>query len=332
MKRKLGSRLLGPLSIVAGSAALIALTWISTLSATHTQRIEAEARVSANVANQAQVFQDQLQRKLHGGGPGAAHPCPCVGDRPGALQPAGLARPACSAGRAWRRYFHCRRDRHRAAWHAAGRGRRQCRRSRLLPHPPGAIPTKTSCSSAPRNRTAHPAMAHGPGAPAAPPDGTFAGVIVASLPISALGNFYRMANIGSHGIIAVVGMDTGQVRMAVGPGPINRARISRTRPCTRRCRRSPTASGSADPPWMASSGSTASIAWPTAIWRSSWASTGRRQWRRPRNGMAAYVFAARITVLLLAMAGFLLHDLHGARRRELALAQIAPCSPPRIRS
>ena len=52
------------------------------------------------------------------------------------------------------------------------------------------------------------------------PDGSFAGVIVAGLPISALGSFYRMANVGSQGIIAVVGMERGEVRMAVGPGPI----------------------------------------------------------------------------------------------------------------
>ena len=87
----------------------------------------------------------------------------------------------------------------------------------------GAVPTRTECSSAPRQpepRTQQwrldlaRRLRH--------PDGSFAGVIVAGLPISALGSFYRMANIGSHGIIAVVGVEQGQVRMAVGPGPINR--------------------------------------------------------------------------------------------------------------
>ncbi len=53
------------------------------------------------------------------------------------------------------------------------------------------------------------------------PDGSFAGVIVAGLRINAVGNFYQMANIGTHGIIAVVGLDEGKLRVAVGSNPID---------------------------------------------------------------------------------------------------------------
>src|SRR6202012_1913062 len=53
------------------------------------------------------------------------------------------------------------------------------------------------------------------------PHGSFAGVIVAALRLSAIGSFYEMANVGSSGIIAVVGMDSGKVRLAIGPSPID---------------------------------------------------------------------------------------------------------------
>jgi hypothetical protein len=64
MIRKNGSRLLGMLGIVAGALTLIALTWIGTLTAIRTERGDAEERVSNDVANQAQIFEEQLQRKL----------------------------------------------------------------------------------------------------------------------------------------------------------------------------------------------------------------------------------------------------------------------------
>ena len=63
MTRTLGGRLLGPFSIVAATAALIALTWISTLRPRARTR-RGRGAGQANVANQAQVFEDQLQRKL----------------------------------------------------------------------------------------------------------------------------------------------------------------------------------------------------------------------------------------------------------------------------
>ena len=64
MIRKNGSRLLGLLGILAGTLTLIALTWIGTLTAIRTERADAEERVSADVVNQAQIFEEQLQRKL----------------------------------------------------------------------------------------------------------------------------------------------------------------------------------------------------------------------------------------------------------------------------
>ncbi len=52
-------------------------------------------------------------------------------------------------------------------------------------------------------------------------DGSFAGTIVASLRIGAISNFYRMANIGTHGLIAIVGLDDGRLRLGLGANPID---------------------------------------------------------------------------------------------------------------
>ena len=145
------------------------------------------------------------------------------------------------------------------------------------------------------------------------PDGTFAGAIVAGLPISALGSFYRMANVGSQGIIAVVGMERGQVRMAVGPGPMIRGTNIADTPMFRAMRADP------DGVWIGPSAldgierfhgfhnlADRDLAVVVGVDRAE-AMAATDEWVT-----SAYVFAARITVLLLAMAGFLPYDLHPA--------------------
>ena len=64
MIRRPGGRLLTQLGILAGTLTLVALTWTGTLTATRTQRADAVAHVAADAANQAQIFEEQLQRKL----------------------------------------------------------------------------------------------------------------------------------------------------------------------------------------------------------------------------------------------------------------------------
>src|SRR5579871_2647726 len=54
----------GLIGIVIATVTLIALTWFGTISATRSQRTEAEARIAANVENQALLFKEQLQRDL----------------------------------------------------------------------------------------------------------------------------------------------------------------------------------------------------------------------------------------------------------------------------
>jgi hypothetical protein len=53
MNRMRISQATGLIGILAATQMLIALTWIGTISATRSQRAEAEAHAAANVANQA---------------------------------------------------------------------------------------------------------------------------------------------------------------------------------------------------------------------------------------------------------------------------------------
>src|SRR5579863_1800527 len=64
MNRMRISQATGLIGILAATQMLIALTWIGTISATRSQRAEAEAHAAANVANQALLFKDQVQRDL----------------------------------------------------------------------------------------------------------------------------------------------------------------------------------------------------------------------------------------------------------------------------
>src|SRR5580704_13160692 len=64
MSRIRAGQATGLLGIIAATLGLIALTWLGTLSATRSQRAAAASHVAANVANQALLFRDQLQRDL----------------------------------------------------------------------------------------------------------------------------------------------------------------------------------------------------------------------------------------------------------------------------
>src|SRR5262249_47495142 len=54
----------GVVGILAAAAVLIALTWLGTISATSSQRAEAEARIAADMANQAMAFEQHVQTEL----------------------------------------------------------------------------------------------------------------------------------------------------------------------------------------------------------------------------------------------------------------------------
>jgi signal transduction histidine kinase/CheY-like chemotaxis protein len=318
-----GGRLLGPFSIVVGTAALVALTWISTLTATRTQRAEAEVRVSTSVANQAQVFKDQLQRKLLE-----------IDQALRILQHSWEADPGNFNMRAWRGQLVLLNDLSTDISIADETG---TVRHATLPESIGVNVGDRDYfrSQAAARNSDEDAMFISPSAMESGtqqwrldlarrlrhPDGSFAGAIVAGLPISALGSFYRMANVGSQGVIAVVGMARGEVRMAVGPGPMNRGTNIADTPMFRAMQADP------DGIWIGPSAldgverfhgfqnlADRNLAVVVGVGRAE-AMAATDEWVT-----SAYVFAARIAVLLLAMAGFLLQDLHAAGRHEKALA------------
>lgn len=311
-------RLLGRAGIVAGAVALLALTWFGTLDAVRTQYVEAEARVAANVVNNALVFQDQLQRQILEVDQVLrilTRDWDANGDRFDLL--------------AWRDQLVLLKEispdvfiadetgivRHSTVPDAVGTqvgdrdyfrtlSGRQFDDDQLFISRSTLGPTVRQWHMDLARRLQH-------------RDGSFAGVIVASLRTNALANFYQMANLGARGMIAVVGMDQGRVRVGVGPSQIQ-----------------PDAEIVGTPMYQAMQ------AKPDGVWvgRSALDGVERVHGFHRVAGRdlevvaavdhtealqateaweaAAYIFAGSITVLVLSMAGVLLHAVHGAHWRE----------------
>jgi signal transduction histidine kinase/DNA-binding NarL/FixJ family response regulator len=322
MIRKNGSRLLGLLGIVAGTLTLIALTWIGTLTAIRTERTDAEDRVTADATNQAQIFEEQLQRKLL-----EVDQTLRILARTWEADPENFDLPAA------RRQFVALNDLSSQVFIADAHG--------IVQHDTVPATLGTSVSNRDFFRyeagqtTDDDAMFISPTTMGSVvrewqlnlarrlhnPDGSFAGVVVASMRISALGSFYQMANIGSHGIIAVVAMERGGVRVAVGPHRIDPGSLIADTDMFKAMQADP------DGVWIGRSafdGIERVHGFRHVADRDLEVVVGIDQaevmgvtnaWVK-----AAYGFAGGITALLLAMAGLLLHDLHAARRREHALA------------
>ena len=322
MIRRPDGRLLTQFGILAGTLTLVALTWIGTLTATRTQRADAVARVAADAASQAQIFEEQLQRKLlevdqtlrliarawerdpeSFDMTAARHQYVVLNDISSQVFIAdehGIVRhdtvPANDGSNvAGRDYFRF-----------AARQNKDDDRMYISPTTMGSITRQWQLNLARRLRH---------------PDGSFAGVVVASLRIGALGSFYQMANIGAQGIIAVIAMERGGVRVAVGPSPIDPGALI-----------------------VGTDMFNAMQADPDGVWVGLSAFDGiervhgfrriadhdlevvvgidRSEALRATNAWArtAYGFAGFVTLLLFAMAGLLLHEVAVARRREQALA------------
>jgi signal transduction histidine kinase/DNA-binding response OmpR family regulator len=322
MNLRSGSQIAGLFGIVAATVTLVALTWIGTLSAIHTQRAEAEARIEAGVANQAELFEQQLQRQFleveqtlrilaraWESDPGhfdflpwraqlvllnELSPAVFIADDHGAVL-GGTVPEAVGTFVGDRDYFRYEAER------ISDDGRMYIGPSTM----------------GPLIRQWHMNLAR----PLHRPDGSFAGVIVAGLRINAVGNFYQMANIGTHGIIAVVGLDEGKLRVAVGSNPIDPG------------------SSIADTDMFK-----ALQADPNSLWvgRSALDGTERvhafrlvadrdlgvvvavdqAEAMHATNAWetGALIFAVGVTVLLLSLAAILLHAIQASRRRDAAHA------------
>ncbi len=322
MKLRSGSEAVGFVAIVAAAATLIALTWVGTYSATRIQRAEAEARVAASVTNQAALFEQQLQRQFlevdqtlrivaHDWQADPSHfsmrglldqlvllaslsPTVFIVDDRGIVE-GGTMPDAVGTYVGDRDYFR----------YESGRNSDD---GRMYIGP---------SSSGRLIRAWHMNLA----LPLHHPDGSFAGVVVAALRLDAIDSFYRSANIGTHGIVALVGLQHGLVGFVEGSKPVE--------------------PGSS----IAGSDMFKSLqAHPDSVWIGRSAPDGIERVhafsRVPDRDLAvvvavdrdeamhltntwaagAIVFASGITVLLLSLAAILLYVIHAARRRAVLLA------------
>ena len=151
-------------------------------------------------------------------------------------------------------------------------------------------------------------------------DGSFAGVIVAALRIKAVGKFYRMADIGTHGVIAIVGLDDGRLRFALGANPIGPGTSIADSDMFKAMKADP------DSTWV---GRTAldgivrvhgfrrvadrDLAVVVAVDRDE------AMHATKARVITAYLFASGITALLLLLATMVAYGLRAAHRREAAL-------------
>lgn len=222
MSRIRAGQVTGLLGIIAAALTLILLTWLGTLSATHSQQAEAEAHVAANVANRALLFKDRLQRDLL-----------LVDQSLRILGHSWEIDPPNFRLMAWQSQFVSMNticsdvsitDEHgiirdstvRETVDTSVADRHYFRALAERGSDDGKMFIGPSTLGA-NAREWHMNLAR----PLHHPDGSFAGVIVAALRLSAIGSFYDMANVGSRGLIAVVGIDDGKVRLAIGPAPID---------------------------------------------------------------------------------------------------------------
>ena len=318
-----GGRLTVLVASLAAVAVLLALTWLSALTTIRSQRAEAEASIAASALSQAEAFRDKLQRQLlevdetlrilvHAweSNPGSFNLLSWrsqlvlmsqlsadvfMVDEKGIVRhdtvPEGIGRDVSDAD-----YFRDVTDR------IFDDG------SMFI----GAARLGTTV------RLWHLNVAHR----LHHPNGAFAGVMVAALRSSSLSEFYRMAHIDTHGMIAVVGLNDGRVRVAEGPNQVDPGTLIDT-----------------------SAMFQAMLKTKSGVWTGHSALDGIERVhgfdRVPDRDLAvlvaldrgeamhptevwvrqAYILATAITVLLLVIAALLLREFHKMRRHEQVLAR-----------
>jgi signal transduction histidine kinase/CheY-like chemotaxis protein len=312
-----------PLGILVAAAMLIALTWLGTLNAVSSQHAEAEARVAAAVANQAVVFEEQLQRQLLEIDQTLRILARAAEDDPGHFDLL-----------AWRRQLVLLDDVSPFVFMADAAG---TVRQSTMPEAIGLdVRDRDYFRDAAGQASGDEMMFIGPVTQGLVfhrwhvnlarrlhhADGSFAGVIVAGLSTSTLARFYQIANVGQHGMIAVVGMAQGRVRVAAGPDAVEPGTDISQSDMFRAIQASPNGG------WTGRSATDGvervhgfhqlgarKLELVVAVDRSE-AMSSTTRWE-----IAAHVFAASITLLLVLMTGILLLEVQAARRRQAMLAR-----------
>lgn len=311
------------LGAVAAIITLIAVTWVGTFTATYSQRAEANARLAADAASQALTYEDDVQRDLLE-----------VNQTLRVLAHAWEADPAQFHLLPWRDQLVALNAISPDIFITDERG---IIRDDTVPEAVGSNVANSDYFRALAERIFDDGKMYiGPSTmgglvrewhinlarPLHHSDGSFAGVIVASMRLGALSSFYQMANIGTHGIIAVVTLDQGIVRVATGVNPID-----------------PGSSIAGTDMFKALQAN------PDGVWTGRSALDGIERvhaFRRvpdtnlavivgvdkaealsatDARATAAYIFAGAITLSLLSLVAILLHAVRAARRREAVLSR-----------
>ncbi len=317
------SQLAGLLGILAATATLIALTWIGTVTAVRNQCAEAEAGVIASVTNQAAVFQERLRVDLLE-----------IEEDLGVLGHAWMSDPDHFHLRPWRNHLVLFNEMSTEVFLTDESGivrddtvadaiGKSVSDREFFRHQAAKSPSEdTMFVSGSMTGVLAPYWHINLARSLRRADGSFAGVIVATLPIDAIGSFYQVANIGTRGLIAVIGLQQGQVRLVVGPKTVD--------------------------PGSSVAGSDMFDAMrrgPNSVWIGATAFDGIQRvhgFRKlPDRDLAvvvsvdhaeamqatdtwakgAYLFAAGTTLLLLVLAWILIQALEVARRRATLLAR-----------
>ena len=322
MNRIRVSQATGLIGILAATQMLIALTWIGTISATRSQRAEAEAHVAVSVANQALLFKDQVQRDLLEVEQGLHVLGHAWENDPTNFRLLGWRNQLLMLNTISPDIFIT--DEHgivrdstvpeTVGSNASDRDFFRDLAERIFDDGKMFIGPSTMGS---RAREWHMNLAR----PIHHSNGSFAGVIVAGLRLDAIGNFYQMANIGTHGIVAVVGMDTGKARLAIGANPVDPGSSIADTDMFKAMQ------ADSDGVWIGRSAldgiervhgfqrlAGTNLAVVVAIDRNE-AMHATDAWEA-----AAYFFAGGITILLLSLALILIRASHAARRREEILS------------
>jgi signal transduction histidine kinase/CheY-like chemotaxis protein len=309
--------------IVLAAAGLIALTWFGTMGAIYAQRVENSARVDAMLTNQALTFTEQINRQI-----------------------LGLDQTLRFLVTAWEnnpRHFELE------AWRDQAVVLNGLSRDMVLTDENGIIRQSSVVEAINQNASgldyfralSDPSdrgdtMYIGPATidgimrqwhmnvarPLHYPDGSFAGVIDADYRIAAITNVFSQSDLGTGAFAAIVGLDDGKLRGAVGPSTVDPdASVGETPMFA-----AVAAAGSGL--WIGPSANDAvprihafrhvpgrKLAVIVAM-NENEAMRPASVWRQQ-----AQIFAACITALLVGMALILIQGMRLARRREAAITE-----------
>ncbi len=318
-----GFRQLGRLAVVLAAAVLIVLTWLGTRNAIRAHRAEAEARVEAESLSKALLIEEQLRRELLG-----------VEQTLRFLEYQWQQDPAKFDFAAWMRQAIILHDMSLQVFIADEHGivRASSR--------PGIIGTDVSARdyfrheaglAADEDRMFVGALTRGQITRLWQmnlvrrldrPDGSFGGVIAVSYDTNSFARFWQQVDLGPRGLIGIVSMQAGNMWFQAGASQAGKVTSIGTSALFQAMTAAPqgywtgpSAVDEVDRIYAFATVPDRDLKVMVGI--------GLADAMRPANEWedGALIFASGITLLVLLMAGLLLHEDWAARRRHEALAR-----------